>query len=114
MIIKFVPSLCHVSFLSYILYLFIHVLALPSLNPCLRADHVLRVCVVAVTMYCLTWCPCSESTLHRYEIHPYETLPVGPEFKTTLRVRSWKGLHQHELGWSGVGRVLSKGWGESL
>ncbi|KAL1772077.1 integrin alpha-10 isoform X1 [Sigmodon hispidus] len=32
----------------------------------------------------------SESTLHRYEVHPYRTLPVGPgpEFKTTLRVRN--------------------------
>ncbi|XP_066891081.1 integrin alpha-10 isoform X10 [Kogia breviceps] len=32
----------------------------------------------------------SESTLHRYEVHPYGTLPVGPgpEFKTTLRVQN--------------------------
>ncbi|CAO2599286.1 Integrin alpha-10 [Lemmus lemmus] len=32
----------------------------------------------------------SESTLHRYEVHPYRTLPVGPgpEFKTTLRVQN--------------------------
>ncbi|XP_045139644.1 integrin alpha-10 [Echinops telfairi] len=32
----------------------------------------------------------SESTLHRYEVHPYGALPVGPgpEFKTTLRVRN--------------------------
>ncbi|XP_075416809.1 integrin alpha-10 isoform X2 [Tenrec ecaudatus] len=32
----------------------------------------------------------SESTLHRYEVHPYRALPVGPgpEFKTTLRVRN--------------------------
>lgn len=49
---------------------------------------------MAVTMYFLTWCSHSESTLHRYEVHPYGTLPVGPgpEFKTTLRVRSWRGL----------------------
>lgn len=43
---------------------------------------------MAVTMYLLTWCPRSESTLHRYEVHPYGTLPVGPEFKTTLRVQN--------------------------
>ncbi|XP_030183125.1 integrin alpha-10 isoform X1 [Lynx canadensis] len=30
----------------------------------------------------------SESTLHRYEVHPYGPLPVGPEFKTTLRVQN--------------------------
>ncbi|XP_053447757.1 integrin alpha-10 isoform X2 [Nycticebus coucang] len=32
----------------------------------------------------------SESTLHRYEVHPYGTLPVGPgpEFKTTVRVQN--------------------------
>ncbi|XP_023390599.1 integrin alpha-10, partial [Pteropus vampyrus] len=32
----------------------------------------------------------SESTLHRYEVHPYGTLPVGPgpEFKTTLKVQN--------------------------
>ncbi|XP_014387832.1 PREDICTED: integrin alpha-10 isoform X4 [Myotis brandtii] len=32
----------------------------------------------------------SESTMHRYEVHPYGTLPVGPgpEFKTTLRVQN--------------------------
>ncbi|XP_074246288.1 integrin alpha-10 isoform X2 [Saimiri boliviensis] len=32
----------------------------------------------------------SESTLHRYEVYPYGTLPVGPgpEFKTTLRVQN--------------------------
>ncbi|XP_020013046.1 integrin alpha-10 isoform X2 [Castor canadensis] len=32
----------------------------------------------------------SESTLHRYEVHTYRTLPVspGPEFKTTLRVQN--------------------------
>ncbi|XP_047580529.1 integrin alpha-10 isoform X4 [Lutra lutra] len=30
----------------------------------------------------------SESTLHRYEVHPYRTLLVGPEFKTTLRVQN--------------------------
>ncbi|XP_035870963.1 integrin alpha-10 isoform X8 [Phyllostomus discolor] len=32
----------------------------------------------------------SESSLHRYEVHPYGTLPVGPgpEFKTTLRVQN--------------------------
>uniref|UniRef100_A0A673TVL1 Integrin subunit alpha 10 n=1 Tax=Suricata suricatta TaxID=37032 RepID=A0A673TVL1_SURSU len=30
----------------------------------------------------------SESTLHRYEVHPYGTLPVGPEFKTTLRIQN--------------------------
>ncbi|KAB0396696.1 hypothetical protein E2I00_003664, partial [Balaenoptera physalus] len=32
----------------------------------------------------------SESTLHRYEVHPYGTLPEGPgpEFKTTLRVQN--------------------------
>ncbi|XP_012873678.1 PREDICTED: integrin alpha-10 [Dipodomys ordii] len=32
----------------------------------------------------------SESTLHRYEVHPYRTLPMnpGPEFKTTLRVQN--------------------------
>ncbi|XP_004480551.1 integrin alpha-10 isoform X2 [Dasypus novemcinctus] len=30
----------------------------------------------------------SESTLHRYEVHPYRVLPVGPEFKTTLRVQN--------------------------
>ncbi|XP_037682086.1 integrin alpha-10 isoform X3 [Choloepus didactylus] len=32
----------------------------------------------------------SESTLHRYEVHPYGVLPVGPgpEFKTTLRVQN--------------------------
>ncbi|KAF5910895.1 hypothetical protein HPG69_000859 [Diceros bicornis minor] len=32
----------------------------------------------------------SESTLHRYEVHPYGTLSVGPgpEFKTTLRVQN--------------------------
>ncbi|XP_076717767.1 integrin alpha-10 isoform X3 [Callospermophilus lateralis] len=32
----------------------------------------------------------SESTLHRYEVHPYRTLPVGPgpEFKTTLKVQN--------------------------
>ncbi|XP_035135348.3 integrin alpha-10 isoform X2 [Callithrix jacchus] len=32
----------------------------------------------------------SESTLHRYEVYPYGTLPVGPgpEFKTTLKVRN--------------------------
>ncbi|XP_006982650.1 integrin alpha-10 isoform X1 [Peromyscus maniculatus bairdii] len=32
----------------------------------------------------------SESTLHRYEVHPYRTLPAGPgpEFKTTLRVQN--------------------------
>ncbi|XP_010998006.2 integrin alpha-10 isoform X1 [Camelus dromedarius] len=32
----------------------------------------------------------SESTLHRYEVHPHGTLPVGPgpEFKTTLRVQN--------------------------
>ncbi|XP_051012854.1 integrin alpha-10, partial [Acomys russatus] len=32
----------------------------------------------------------SESTLHRYEVHPYRTLPVGPgpEFKTTIRVQN--------------------------
>ncbi|XP_051848787.1 integrin alpha-10 isoform X4 [Antechinus flavipes] len=32
----------------------------------------------------------SESTLHRYEVHPYGALPEGPgpEFKTTLRVQN--------------------------
>ncbi|XP_036298635.2 integrin alpha-10 [Pipistrellus kuhlii] len=32
----------------------------------------------------------SESTMHRYEVYPYGTLPVGPgpEFKTTLRVQN--------------------------
>lgn len=32
----------------------------------------------------------SESTLHRYEVHPYRILPLGPgpEFKTTLRVQN--------------------------
>ncbi|ELW49739.1 Integrin alpha-10 [Tupaia chinensis] len=32
----------------------------------------------------------SESTLHRYEVHPYGTLPMGPgpEFKITLRVQN--------------------------
>ncbi|XP_055459790.1 integrin alpha-10 [Psammomys obesus] len=32
----------------------------------------------------------SESTLHRYEVQPYRTLPVGPgpEFKTTIRVQN--------------------------
>ncbi|XP_037356079.1 integrin alpha-10 [Talpa occidentalis] len=32
----------------------------------------------------------SESTLHRYEVHPYGGLPAGPgpEFKTTLRVQN--------------------------
>ncbi|XP_078011049.1 integrin alpha-10 isoform X1 [Phascolarctos cinereus] len=32
----------------------------------------------------------SESTLHRYEVHPYWTFPEGPgpEFKTTLRVQN--------------------------
>ncbi|XP_054994069.1 integrin alpha-10 isoform X2 [Sorex araneus] len=32
----------------------------------------------------------SESTLHRYEVQPYGSLPVdpGPEFKTTLRVQN--------------------------
>ncbi|XP_058516895.1 integrin alpha-10 isoform X2 [Ochotona princeps] len=32
----------------------------------------------------------SDSTLHRYEVQPYGTLPVGPgpEFKTTLRVQN--------------------------
>ncbi|XP_026907265.2 integrin alpha-10 isoform X2 [Acinonyx jubatus] len=30
----------------------------------------------------------SESTLHRYEVHPYGPFPVGPEFKTTLRVQN--------------------------
>ncbi|XP_007538745.3 integrin alpha-10 [Erinaceus europaeus] len=32
----------------------------------------------------------SESTLHRYEVHPYGILPLGPgpEFKTTLRVQN--------------------------
>lgn len=57
--------------------------------------------------YFLTWCPRSESTLHRYEVHPYGTLPVGPgpEFKTTLRVRSWGGV-------GGLG--TSRGWGGVL
>ncbi|XP_006861389.1 PREDICTED: integrin alpha-10 isoform X1 [Chrysochloris asiatica] len=32
----------------------------------------------------------SESTLHRYEVHPYGAFPMGPgpEFKTTLRVQN--------------------------
>ena len=75
----------------------------PYLYPCAgpsyhKSVRVLIVCpcfcVMAVTMYFLTWCPRSESTLHRYEVHPYGTLPVGPgpEFKTTLRVRSQRGL----------------------
>lgn len=57
---------------------------------------------MAVTLHLLAWCLHSESTLHRYEVHPYRTLPVGPgpEFKTTLRVRNWRGL-----GILGVGCV---------
>lgn len=49
----------------------------------------------------LVWCPHSESTLHRYEVHPYRTLPVGPgpEFKTTLRVSSLGGGWHAGGGW---------------
>lgn len=74
--------------------------------PCLPRIHgyvlTLHLCVsvMAATMDFLTWYPLSESTLHRYEVHPYGTLPVGPgpEFKTTLRVRSWRGAAWHEEG----------------
>lgn len=51
----------------------------------------------------------SESTMHRYEVHPYGTLPVGPgpEFKTTLRVRSWRTLDEQGNGEASRGKSLS-------
>lgn len=83
---------CPISIFFMYHHPFIHVLALPSLNPCLWADHVLLCLCHGCDRVLLTWCPRSESTLHRYEVHPYGTFPVGPEFKTTLRVRNWRDL----------------------
>lgn len=112
--LKFVPSLWHVPFLSSLCI----PVSLHMCWPCLPRIHgyVLTLClcvsVMAATMDFLTWYPLSESTLHRYEVHPYGTLPVGPgpEFKTTLRVRSWRGAAWHEEGggeesWEKTGRV---------
>lgn len=65
---------------------------------------------MAVTLCLLAWCLHSESTLHRYEVHPYRALPVGPgpEFKTTLRVRSWRGLGILGVGvWKKTEKSLS-------
>lgn len=73
--------------------------------PCASAS------VMAVTVYFLTRCPRSESTLHRYEVHPYGTLPVGPgpEFKTTLKVRSWGGAGGLALAGGGA-EFWGKDW----
>lgn len=89
-----IKPVLYLIFLHLASYFIIHVLTLPSLNPCVYADHVSCVRVTAVTLHLLAWCLHSESTLHRYEVHPYRTLPAGPgpEFKTTLRVRSCRGL----------------------